>query len=293
MRKVLNTILAAALLLGLSGFVFAQANYEGAPAASTTLSAAVTSTSQDTVQLASCSLTVGTYTTVASKNPQWGLKIDNELLRVVSVVNSSTCLLQVSRGAIGTKAALHASGSLVWASPLNNLPATNPVLSNEDAGKLAYPTVPVGSVAYASFGNATTTVQYTLYLAKLYVPKGFFATGIANLNGLTVGTDKDVVYLLDAAGKLVASSAVAGATTSGANAFQKFAFSPGPVYVPAGAYYIGVQSNGATDIIRTVAASTFVDLVTKSIAGTALGTLPAFTAPTTFTANVGPIAYLY
>lgn len=293
MRKSLSIILASVALLGWSGLAFAQANYEGSPAASTTLSAAITSTSQTSIVLKSCSLTAGAYSNIASSNPQWGLKVDDEMMRVTSVVDATTCLLKVMRGQMGTRAALHGSGQTVWAAPLQYLPSTGPLMSNGSAGKLAYSTVPVGSVAYASFGTDTTTVQYTLYAASVDVPKGFFATGIAKLNGATVATDKHQVFLLDAAGNLVAQSAAGGATTAGANAFQKEAFSPGPVYVPPGQYFLAVQSNGATDGIRTVAASTFIDVVTTAITGTALGTLPAWATPTTFTADKGPIAYLY
>ena len=38
--------------------------------------------------------------------------------------------------------------------------------------------------------------------------------------------------------------------------------------------------------------NTFVDVLTKSVTGT-FGTLPSLTVPTTFTADKGPIAYVY
>lgn len=158
-------------------------------------------------------------------------------------------------------------------------------------GRSRFESVPIGSVAYGSFGNATTTVAGTIYWSEINVSRNVTLKGIAVLNGGTVGTDKGIVAIYDNAGALVANSALAGATTAGANAFQTYDFTS-PVVLPAGQYFIAYQSNGTTDNIRTIAASTFVITLTASATG-AFATLTPLTIPTTVTANVGPIGYAY
>ena len=268
-----------------------QSPLAGTPIGKTTLGAAITTVNQTVINLATLTITVGPYTTVTAANPQWGFLIDGEIMRVLSVAGGASAV-SVSRGQEGTAAKLHGNGQTVYAAPLQNLPSVAPAQTYVLPPKFRFQSVPIGSVAYGSFGNATTDVNGTQYLIDVYVPLGFVATGIAVLNAGTVGTDKGLVALYDIAGNLIASSAVAGALTSGANAFQTRAFSPGPIWVPAGQYLLCYQTNGTTDNFRSVAASTFVDCITGSATGT-FGTLPAVTVPTTFTANVGPIAYLY
>lgn len=163
----------------------------------------------------------------------------------------------------------------------------NAVLS----GRSRFQTVPIGSVAYSSFGNATTTVAGTHYRAEIFVNRKVTLKGIAVLNAGTIGADKGLVALYDSTGSLVASSAAAGATTVGANAFQSYDFTA-TVDVKPGQYWAVYQSNGTTDNVRTIAASTFIETSTGSATGT-FATALNFTPPTTFTANVGPVAYAY
>jgi hypothetical protein len=157
--------------------------------------------------------------------------------------------------------------------------------------KLRYPTIPVGSVAYGSLGTSTTPVAGTIYWAEVWIDACKSLTGIGILNGATVGNDKHIVAIYRNDGTLLANSNTAGVTTSGADAFQEIAFTAATVVAP-GRYWIALQMNGTTDRFRSIAASTFVDVKTKSAAGS-FGTLTALTVPTTFTADVGPIAYAY
>ena len=159
------------------------------------------------------------------------------------------------------------------------------------SGRSRYSTVPIGSVAYGSMGTNTTLVAGTIYWAEVNIPREVDLTGAAVLNGATVGTDKGIVALYDTNGALVCNSALAGATTSGANAFQQYAFTAVQKVQP-GRYFIAYQSNGTTDTIRTIAVSTFIDSLTASATGT-FGTLTALTVPTTITADKGPVGYVY
>jgi hypothetical protein len=134
-------------------------------------------------------------------------------------------------------------------------------------------------------------VAGTIYLAELQMPRSKqTVTGIGVLNGTTVGTDNLIAALFDASGRLIAKTA--STLSAGANAFQEIAFSPTPVRLTNdGTYWIGVQCSGTTATTRRIAANTFLRR-TKSSTGS-FGTIPDQTPPTTFTADVGPIAYIY
>jgi len=182
--------------------------------------------------------------------------------------------------------------------PQNTTDFSNPPISfqaqgvtNVSTGTAVPQTVPIGSVAYGSFGNATTYISGQVFLMNIFVPFDMTVTNINVLNGGTVGTNACIVVLYNSAGTVLRTSALAGATTAGANAFQTYALTSSIAVQGPGRYFVGIQCNGATDNVRTVAASTFAGLVTQSNAGV-FATIPAITPPTTFTANVGPIVYL-
>lgn len=92
---------------------------------------------------------------------------------------------------------------------------------------------------------------------------------------------------------LLGNSNLAGVVLSGASTFQEQTLlSTVQLYGPA-QYWIAIHGNGtAAGAIRTIAASTFPDVLAGSIAGT-FGTVPAtITLPTTFTATKGPFVYV-
>jgi hypothetical protein len=173
--------------------------------------------------------------------------------------------------------------------------------SPSNGGRLVVPNIAVGSVAFGSLGTNTTDVAGQFWLTDILVPYNRTITKVGVLQGGTATTDNILVAIWDSFGNLVASSAVAGSVLSGANTFQELTL----VLNAAGAtitsvkllgpqrYFIGVQGNGtAAGAIRTVAASTFVDVLGATLAGT-FGTIPAsITVPTTFTANNAPIVYV-
>ena len=143
-------------------------------------------------------------------------------------------------------------------------------------------------------GTDTATTAGVRFYAKLFIPHKCTLTGIGFLTGSTIGTDKAIVALHDAAGQLVANSATAGTTITVTAGMQDFAFTaPIPVEGPA-YYFVAIQFNGTTAKLRTMAAATSQASVqlTGTVAGT-FGTLAKLTPPTTFTADVGPVAYTY
>jgi len=155
-----------------------------------------------------------------------------------------------------------------------------------------YTTVPIGSVAYGSMGNDTTTAAGTIYFCEVHFTAPMTLTGAGILTGSVANNNNWIFALYDFKGTLLANSALAGAKAPATNDLQQLAFTATYSAQP-GKYWIAIQNAGATDRFRAVAASTFADVRTKSQAG-AFGTIPStFTIPTTFTANVGPIAYVY
>lgn len=160
-------------------------------------------------------------------------------------------------------------------------------------GRYRWPTIGGNLGTLSSLGTNKTLVSGTVYVADIFIPLASVTlTGIGVLNGATVGTNNGLVSLYDSNGNLLANSALAGALTSGANTFQQYAFTATYTTIKPGRFWVGYQANGTTDTIRTVATATWIDLLTTSTAGT-FGTLPAVTPPTTFTADVGPVAYVY
>lgn len=211
-----------------------------------------------------------------------------------------------------TESALIAQGLAVanTAQPASSFPATasqpyGPATIGGNTGATAVagvsaPSVPQGPrilpngpiLAFASLGTSAVHVAGSWYRAEIFVPHVASWTGINVLNGATVGTDNVMVGLWDSAGNLIANSATTGVLSAGANAFQSHAF-VAPVLLAPGRYFVGVQCNGTTATTRRWAAANGGNLMTSITAGT-FGTVPAtFTPPTTFTADVGPIAALY
>lgn len=155
-----------------------------------------------------------------------------------------------------------------------------------------YSNIPIGSVAYGSLGTNTTPVAGTVYVSSFQLPVDMVdATGIACMNGGTAATDKLLYSIYDADGVLVANTAVAGTVATGTDSFQALAFTA-VADLNAGSYFLGWQTNGTTTRFRTVATATYIGIASGSATGT-FGTLPAITAPTTFTADKAPICYVY
>lgn len=287
----------------------------------TTLAAAITSTSVTTIALSS--------TTGMTKGVT-GMYVDREYMPIIGISTTGN-VVTVIRGAGGTRAATHASGALVYfgnrnlfgtfpqagsgtlannaTDPLidlstgiryyckNSVWVADPNFPQNDGlggtGRFRFPTITFGSTAYASLGTAVSSVAGTIYFADVFVGRDFTATGIGILNAGTTGTNLGIVALYDSGGVLLANSALAGAVTSGGNAFQQYAFTATVRIQGPAQYWVAYQANGATDNFRCIAASTFVDVLTKSQTGV-FATIPAtFTPPTTFSADVGPAAYLY
>jgi hypothetical protein len=141
--------------------------------------------------------------------------------------------------------------------------------------------------------HSTADTNGNIYFSQMIIPAPSVLTGACVLNTATVGTDKRILILWDAAGNVVANTPAAGTTTANAGAFQCINFTAtARVYGPM-TYYLGVQSNGTTDTYGAYAANSAPNNYgTGTKAGT-FGTVPGITPSLTFTANQGPIMMVY
>ena len=153
--------------------------------------------------------------------------------------------------------------------------------------------IPMDGTALASVGTDAAMTAGTIYVAEVFLPAFKRATGLGCLNGTTVGTDS-LIYAIypSAGGAALATTALAGTTGAGADSFQEIAFTAIEP-LPPGRYWVAVQANGTTHQTQRIASGTLRSLInTKSTAGS-FGTISSLTIPTTFTADVGPICYIY
>lgn len=311
MRNITKITILAALLLLVGAPVYAQTVLTP-----TTLSAAVSSGSIKTIVVASATgFTAGQ--TVAY--------VDRELMNVLAV-NGTT--ITVARGMNGTAATPHASGAYVFVGVPQAFSTSTPAGSCTRSNELYLPkidtktgyisdclggqwvagdvgTAPLaadwkvkspdpGATAYTGINtNGTTPSATTMYCSELNLPHSKLLTGLGVLNGTTVGTDKHLVALYDSGGKLLANSAVAGATSAGASAYQDFAFTSVFFAVGPARYFGCVQTNGTTDTIRMAVTGQADTILTKGQTGITFGTIPSLTVPATFTTAVGPFVYAY
>jgi hypothetical protein len=142
-------------------------------------------------------------------------------------------------------------------------------------------------------GTSTTPSATVVYLTQIYVPFNVTLTGIYVNNGATVGTNKWIAALFNSAGTALANSALAGVTTSGADGYQQLPFTGTVAVTGPGVYWIGLYANGTTDRFRSVPAVGQYAGYAGSISAQTFGTVATITPPTTFTADVGPVAFTY
>lgn len=142
-------------------------------------------------------------------------------------------------------------------------------------------------------GTSTQGSATVVYLTQIYVDANATFTGIKVNNGATVGTNKYIVALFNSSGGVVANSALAGTTSSGADGYQTIPFTSTYAAVGPAVYWIGVYIDGTTDRFRTVPAVGQYAGLAGSVSGQTFGTVATVTLPTTFSADLGPVAFTY
>jgi len=148
------------------------------------------------------------------------------------------------------------------------------------------------AIMLRQFGSSIdkTTVAGSRYYRSIVIGSQKTLTGISVLVGGTGGTDNWIAELHDSTGALVATSTLSGTTAGTANTWQQIAFTA-TVTVAPGTYYVAVQSNGTT--AKFAVLDTPVSPLTTGSATGTFGTSAAITPPTTYTANLGPMALPY
>jgi len=148
------------------------------------------------------------------------------------------------------------------------------------------------AIMLRQFGSSIdkATVAGSRYYRSIVIGSQKTLTGISVLVGGTGGTDNWIAELHDSTGALVATSTLSGTTAGTANTWQQIAFTA-TVTVAPGTYYVAVQSNGTT--AKFAVLDTPVSPLTTGSATGTFGTSAAITPPTTYTANLGPMALPY
>lgn len=142
-------------------------------------------------------------------------------------------------------------------------------------------------------GTSVTPSATTVYLSQVYIHANASITGIAINNAATVGTNNYIVALFTSSGAVAATSALGGVLTAGANAWQQVPFTAPYSAVGPGVYWIGLYVSGATDRFFAIPAVGAYAGLAGTVTGQVFGTVAALALPTTFTADVGPVAYTY
>jgi hypothetical protein len=152
-----------------------------------------------------------------------------------------------------------------------------------------------GATAYTSVGTSTAKAANTMYCTEISLPYSKFITGLAVMNGATATTDKFIAVLYDSGGNLLANSAVAGTTASGASTYQKRNFITPFYAVGPTQYFACVQGDsGTTATLNLLTTGTQDVYLTQSYGSQTFGTIPATIAvPTTFTTLKGPYFFVY
>ncbi len=162
--------------------------------------------------------------------------------------------------------------------------------------------IPIGSVAYASVGTNSTDITNKRMTTSFYLPRTGIFTGLQYLSGGTATTDNATIQIADASGNILATSSAAGTLVATASTFQSVAFALNgagaaqtkTVLVGPALYFTSVTGNGtAAGFYQTVPAATFKNILSQGTTSITFGTFPAFTPPTTFTADLAPVMCLY
>lgn len=137
-----------------------------------------------------------------------------------------------------------------------------------------------------------TMVAGTRYYSSINIGFPQVLTGIRAKVGTTGGTDNWIFELHGPTGTLLATTATAGTTAGTANTYQSIDFTATYNLTVPGTYFIAVQSDGTTAKLATLNAPSITGVYTGSATGT-FGTGASITPPTTYTANLGPLATIY
>lgn len=148
----------------------------------------------------------------------------------------------------------------------------------------------------ATSGTDTTPAEKKLFVTSLFLPVNKTIKGIGYLVGSVGGTNKVVAGLWSAAGEILAHSSetTEGATVGTAAEKQELDLTAEYKATGPAVYFIGVTMNGNTARLRSIPKNTAgANTFSEEITITTKNVLAKITAPTAFTADRGPVAWVY
>jgi hypothetical protein len=168
------------------------------------------------------------------------------------------------------------------------------------AGGNASPTAIPGFYTWqptaATSGTDTTPAEKKLFVSSLFLPVNKTVKGIGYLVGSVGGTNKVVAGLFNSAGELLAHSSetTEGATVGTAAEIQELDLTATYKATGPGLYFVGITMNGNTARLRSIPKNTAgANVFTSEATLTTKNVLAKITAPTSFTADKGPVAWVY
>lgn len=138
----------------------------------------------------------------------------------------------------------------------------------------------------STYGTDSTPVITETYIAQVDVPHACTVTGIAVFNG-SVASGNIKCAIADDQGRIIGQTA--STAMAGTDAYQRVPFTETYDLV-GGTYFILQQVDNTTARINT---HTLGNAGCSKKTGETYGTFTTITPPTTFTANLGPVASLY
>jgi len=143
-------------------------------------------------------------------------------------------------------------------------------------------------VMISTDGNDSTPVITEVYIAEVFVDANCTLTGVANFNG-SVASGNIKVGLADSTGAIVATSA--STAMSGTDSYQRVPFTATYAANGPATYYVLLFIDNTTARYNTWPIGNFG--AAKQTGQVYATGFTAITPPTTFTANLGPLASLY
>lgn len=139
-------------------------------------------------------------------------------------------------------------------------------------------------------GTDVTPAVTEQFAAEVFIPANMTVTGVAIFNGSAVAGNVQI-SMYTSAGAPITAAQSASTALSGTDAYQLVPFAtPWAAKGPA-TYYVNTQYNNTGARLNTILFGTSCGTVKYT--SQTYGTFVAQTAPTTFTASVGPYASLY
>lgn len=142
----------------------------------------------------------------------------------------------------------------------------------------------------ATQGTDATPVNTETYIVEVFIPANVTLTGVAILNGSAVAGNVKI-SLANSSGVPIAAAVTASTAQAGTAVYQKIPFAVPYAAVGPATYYLLVQfSTNATPRYRAHAVGIFG---ASKKTGEVFGTFTTVTPPTTFSADLGPVASFY